>query len=343
MKRSKKLRLKEQGIFLNRISEMTDKGFSLAESLDFLGRMHERHLPKFQAMIDGLQSGEAIHSVFHQQGFDRQACSQLYFAEKHGFITTAMKESGMYLLRKDEQRKKMLQLLQYPFILLLILVIVGFLLHHLLLPRFQMFYDSMGYEPNMALKWFLHFIQTFPYYFTFSLMTIGCLFIVLLRILHRKSALDRAQFFSKTPFIHSYYKLYRTIFLAREWSFLLKSGFSVNEITQIMLTQPFQPLLKESAGEIKSMLKIGYSFSEALIHLGFLEEELIEIVAHGEQNGKLDSELLFYSEFCLQRLEEKTRKIFTIFQPVMFVLIGIMVIAIYMSIFLPMFQIIDSI
>lgn len=91
----------------------------------------------------------------------------------------------------------MLQLLQYPFILLLILVIVGFLLHHLLLPRFQMFYDSMGYEPNMALKWFLHFIQTFPYYFTFSLMTIGCLFIVLLRILHRKSALDRAQFFQK--------------------------------------------------------------------------------------------------------------------------------------------------
>lgn len=72
-----------------------------------------------------------------------------------------------------------------------------------------------------------------------------------------------------------------------------------------MLTQPFQPLLKESAGEIKSMLKIGYSFSEALIHLGFLEEELIEIVAHGEQNGKLDSELLFTVNFVCRGWKKK--------------------------------------
>lgn len=328
---------------MTRIAEMTDKGFTLAESLDFLGRMHDRHLPKFQKMIDGLQSGEPIHRVFYKLGFDSQACSQLFFAEKHGFITAAMKESGNYLLRKDEQRKKLLRLMQYPFILLLILVFVGFLLHHLLLPRFQVFYDSMGYEPNSALKWFLHMIQAFPYYFTFLLLIIFSLFLAASRILHSKSALDKALLFSRTPFIHSYYKLYQTIFISREWSFLLKSGFSVNEIIQIMLTQPFHPLLKESAADIRSMLKIGYSFSEALIHLGFLEEELIEIVAHGEQNGKLDSELLFYSEFCLLKLEEKTMKVFNMLQPVIFLFIGFIVIAIYLSIFLPMFQIIDSI
>ncbi|MFS0644003.1 competence type IV pilus assembly protein ComGB [Siminovitchia sp. 179-K 8D1 HS] len=330
-------------MFLTRIAEMTDKGFTLAESLDFLGRMHDRHLSTFQKMIDGLQSGEPIHRVFHQLGFDRQACSQLFFAEKHGFITTAMKESGNYLLRKDEQRKKLFRLLQYPFILLLILLLVGFLLHHLLLPRFQLFYDSMDYKPNLALKWFLHIMQTFPYYVTFAFLMAGCVFLVTSRILHSKSALDRALFFSGTPFIHSYYKLYQTIFISREWSFLLKSGFSINEIIEIMLTQPFHPLLKESAAEIRSMLKTGYSFSEALIHLGFLEEEMIEIVAHGEKNGKLDSELLFYSEFCLLKLEEKTMRVFTFLQPVIFLLIGLIVIAIYLSIFLPMFQIIDSI
>ena len=34
------------------------------------------------------------------------------------------------------------------------------------------------------------------------------------------------------------------------------------------------------------------------------------IVAHGEQNGRLDSELLYYSQFCLQKLEDKTMKLF---------------------------------
>jgi competence protein ComGB len=337
------MRLKEQGMLLARIGEMVEKGFTLSESLDFLGRLHERHLPLFQTMIDRLKKGEPIHLVFHGQGFDSQACSQLFFAEKHGFLVTAVKESGKYLLRKDEQRKKLIRLLQYPLILIAILFFTGFLLHHLLLPRFQLFYDSMGYKPPLALAWFLHFMQHFPYYFAIGIIVIFCLFAAVLRKLHSKSALERALFYSKIPFFHTYYKLYQTIFISREWSFLLKSGFSVNEIIQIMLAQPFHPLLQESAREIQSMLKIGYSFSESLTHLGFLEEEMMEIVAHGEKNGKLDGELLFYSEYCLNRLEERTMKMFTVLQPAIFMLIGLMVIAIYLSIFLPMFQMIDSI
>lgn len=335
--------LKDQGQYLKRISEMLDKGFTLGESLDFLGRTNEEHVGMFQSMTTLLQTGHPIYEVFYKEGFDHQICTQLYFSEKHGFLITSMKGSGEYLLRKDDQRKKLIHLLQYPVILIVVLIIVSFLLQTLLLPRFQMFYDSMGYQPNFILKVFLHIMQSFPLYSILVILLILPLSILYTRFLYRKSAMEKAVFFSRIPGVQTYYKLYQTIFVAREWSFLLKSGFSINEIIEIMRKQDFHQLLKESAVEIGEMVKYGYSFSEAISHLGFVEEELMVIVAHGEKNGRLEDELMFYSQFCLQRMEEKITKALLVIQPAVFALIGLVVIAIYLSIFLPMFQVIDSI
>lgn len=337
------MNLKEQGTIFTRISEMLANGFTLAESLEFLGRTQQKKGESFAVMINGLQGGQPVYEVFYAQQFDQQACAQLYFADKHGFLAEAMKESGRYLLRKDEERKKLLRLLQYPFILLIILLVVSILLKSLLLPRFNMLYDSMGYEPNTAIKSLLHFMQAFPYYAALASLLLIALFSIFSRLFYKKTPVEQAEFFASLPIIRSYYTLYQTIFFAREWSFLLKSGFSINEVIEIMNTQQFRPLMKESAKIMKDLLTVGYSFSEALSHFHFLEQDLVLIVGHGEKNGRLDQELLFYSEFCLDLLEEKSMKVFLLLQPIIFALIGVMIITIYLSIFLPMFQMIESI
>lgn len=345
LKKRNRLSLKEQGFIFKRMSEMLNHGFTLAESLDFLGRSQQRsdHKNIFKEMIRKLQGGQPIYEVFNEYRFDQQACAQLYFAERHGFLAEAMKESGRYLLKKDEEQKKLLRTLQYPIILLIVLLFVSFLLKAFLLPRFNLLYRSMGYEPNRAIKSLLHFMQAFPYYVVLGSILLLFLLYVFNRYFQHKSAIEQANFFAHLPIIRSYYKLYQTIFFSREWSFLLKSGFSINEVIEIMITQQFRPLVKESAKAMKDLLTIGYSFSEALSHFQFVERDLVTIVQHGEKNGKLDQELLFYSEFCLETLEEKSMKAFLLIQPIVFLFIGLMIITIYLSIFLPMFQMIESI
>ena len=336
--------LKEQGIFLIRTSDMLDNGFTLSEALQFLSRLNRKGNEVLQSLLIGLQKGQPIHEVFYEQKFDSQACAQIFFAEKHGFLSEAFHESGQYLIRKDEERKKLLKLMQYPLILLFIVLFVTILLKTLLLPRFQLLYGSMGYEPSPSIRIVLHFMEKFPYYL------LAILFIVLTTSACSSNEtsvinphLKSPNSYSSLPLFNSFYKLYQTIFFSREWSFLLRSGFSMNEVLTIMETQSFRPLLQETAEEIKKRLLIGSSFSNALSNLCFFEKEMILIVGHGEQNRRLESELLYYSNICLQRLEEKTLKIFMVIQPIIFIFIGLMVAAIYMSIFLPMFQVFDTI
>ena len=343
MKKGKKLKIKEQGIFLNRISDMLDNGFTLSESLHFISRLNHQESEMYQSMINSLQTGSPIHEVFHRQNFDSQACSQIYFAEKHGYLSKALKESGQYLLRKSKEREKLGRLLQYPLVLLLVLLLVGTLLKTLLLPRFEQLYNSMGYQPGAGIKLVLHILHNIPLYLIILSVFLSLCIIIATLIFRKKTALEMAEIISAIPLINSFYKLYQTVFFSREWSFLLKSGFSMYEIISIMETQNIRPLLRESAEGMRESLTVGFSFSDALSRLCFIEHEMVMIVAHGEQNGRLDSELLYYSQFCLQKLEDKTMKVFTIIQPIIFALIGLMVVAIYMSIFLPMFQMMDAI
>ncbi|MBS4199659.1 type II secretion system F family protein [Bacillus sp. FJAT-49732] len=343
LKKIKKLTFKEQGIFLTRASDMLSNGFTLLEVLQFFSKLDNKNYHLMASMIDDLKSGHKIHEVFLKHHFDQGACIQLYFSEKHGYLAEALLESGEYLQRKDEERKKFIKLMQYPLILIFILLFVAILLNTLLLPRFQYLYQSMGYEPTVGIKLVLHLMQNIPSYLLLLFILCSVLYFIVKQIFQKKSALEIASTLSSLPVISSFYKLYQTIFISREWGYLLRSGFSINEIINIMESQMYKPLLHESAQQLKKMLLIGHSFADALSNLSFIEREMIFIVNHGDKNGRMDKELLYYSNHCLQKLEEKTENIFLIIQPVIFSIIGIVIVVIYMSIFFPMFQMMDAI
>ena len=201
----------------------------------------------------------------------------------------------------------------------------------------------MGYEMSGGLALIIYMMKNIPL-LILSISTIMIIaYFILKQSFNKKSAYELANFYASIPFFRTFYTLYMTIFLAREWSYLIKSGFSMNEILNIMEQQNFSSLLKETSDHLKCLLRIGYSFSEGLAQINFIEKEMIQIVTLGEQKGRIDRELLYYSEICLQRFEKKMESIFIIVQPLIFAFIGIMVAAIYLSIFLPMFQMIDAI
>ncbi|MBS4217159.1 type II secretion system F family protein [Bacillus sp. FJAT-49711] len=343
LKKKKRLTLKEQGVFLSRASEMLNNGFTFLEILQFFGKLDPKNRQFMDSMINDLKSGHKIHEVFLNHHFDHGACVQMFFSEKHGFLADALLESGEYLQRMNEERKKLIKLMQYPLILFFILLFTAILLNTLLLPRFQYLYQSMGYEPTLGIKLVLHLMENIPFYLLLIFVVCLILYSIVKKTFQKKSALEIASFFSSLPFIKSVYKLYQTIFISREWGYLLRSGFSISEIIAIMESQKFKPLLQESAQQLKQMLLLGHSFGKALSELSFIEKEMILIVNHGDKNGRIDQELLYYSEHCLEKLQEKTENILIIIQPVIFSFIGVIIVFIYMSIFFPMFQMLDSI
>ncbi|HCZ0915053.1 TPA: type II secretion system F family protein, partial [Staphylococcus aureus] len=66
-------------------------------------------------------------------------------------------------------------------------------------------------------------------------------------------------------------------------------------------------------------------------------------VLQGEKRGKLEVELKLYSQILVKQIEDKAIKQTQFLQPILFLILGLFIVAIYLVIMLPMFQMMQSI
>lgn len=74
----------------------------------------------------------------------------------------------------------------------------------------------------------------------------------------------------------------------------------------------------------------------------FYENDLAKAVAHGQLNGLLYRELYSYSQFLIERLERKAEKWTGLIQPLIYGLTAAMILILYLSMLLPMYQMMNQ-
>jgi competence protein ComGB len=340
----KKNRVKDQGQFLVRLGEMLQRGFILIEAFEFL-LLHIEHTDSsvMEEVRHTLEKGGAIVDVLRKLGFPEHTCAQIYFAEHHGSVSTTLIDGGVAISKSKKDRQAMIKVLQYPFMLLFLLAGIMSVMQKVLLPKFEVLYQSLGYKPSGTIAFLLSLFKNFPI-ILLSLFIVILLSAWLLRkSWKRLSPLKKALILSKIPIISYYAKGFYTQFFTRELGFLLKSGISIHEALNMFEEQKYRVLYQDMAIKMKNQLKLGFSFPKVCDCFPLFRSDLSYILSHGERNGKLDEELLVYSQYCLNEMEEKSSKWMTFIQPIIFIVVGLFIVIVYFSIMIPMFQMMDSI
>ncbi|NQD66743.1 type II secretion system F family protein [Bacillus haikouensis] len=335
----------DQGKFLKRTGDLLVKGYTFSEAIDFL-LVPGRHGPKKlkERITQSLQKGESLSSIFDRQlKMPKQVSAQIYFAEHHGQMGTTLIEAGNYLLKKNEEKQKFLRVIQYPVFLVLAAIMLMVLLHRILFPRFQALYSTLGSDQSDSMNILLRFIESFPtYFFAFILiLVISTPFLYFFK--NKLFQVRHIVFLTKFPLLSFFIKQGHTHFFARELSFLLKNGVSITESLTIIEKQSYRPALQYISKRLLKGLKEGRQLHDCTAELSLFQEEFSYVVAHGQKNGKLADELKLYSDICFGELEEKGNQLLKYIQPTIFAFVGLFIMAIYFSIMMPLFQMMQGI
>ncbi|WP_201713478.1 competence type IV pilus assembly protein ComGB [Rossellomorea arthrocnemi] len=335
----------DQGKFLKRVGDLLQKGYTFTEAIDFLLLPNEKKTIKLKKrLISSLQKGESISSVMNKQlNIPAHVSAQIYFAEHHGQMGHTLSEAGRYLIKRRNNQQQLQKVFQYPLMLIFISIVMMVLLRKVLFPRFQSLYSSMGYEPSAKLTYLLHFIENFPMIFSSGLLFFLLLALVFSLFKKRISPVKLSDVLCRLPFLSTYIKLGHSHFFSRELSFLLSSGVSITESLLIIESQSFRPTLQYISSHCIKKLKAGSPFHECFTSLPFFQKELAFVINHGQTNGRLAEELRLYSDICFQELEEKTSASLKFIQPAIFTFVGLFIMAIYFSIMMPLFQMMQGI
>lgn len=330
---------KMQAQFLKKVSELLSEGYALNEAIRFMSfHVKEKYRQDIETCIQMLTKGNSLYTAFEKLGFHRDVLSYLFFAEKHGDIHFALKESSVMLEKQLLHLEKFIQVLRYPLFLIALLLIILFVIQAVVTPQFSYMYEAVDLNASFFLTFVMFTIQGIKTFFFILFSFLLLLFFYYWVSFRKKPPLEKQKLLMKIPIVSKGLRLFHSYYFSLQMSNLLKGGLSVFECFTLFQEQHFLHFYREEANLFIEKLKKGESLEIIFAESPFFEQELSSVVQHGQAVGQLSKELYMYSRFVLERMEQKIMRIISYIQPVVFLMIGVFVLIIYLSILLPMYQ-----
>nr|WP_295975769.1 competence type IV pilus assembly protein ComGB [uncultured Bacillus sp.] len=343
MKR-RKWPLSEQARFLKMTGELLSRGYPLADAMNsILNHLPKRFKDDVAEGIQSLKSGERFSQVLQKLAFHDDLVGYVFFAEQHGGLAEAFRAGSSMIEKRVQDMAKLQKLLAYPIFLILITLLLFIFMQKLLLPQFTSLFAAMNIEENFFTRILTLFGSILPLFVVLSFLFF--LFFAYYYFFHFRKLppLEQKRRLLKIPFASSFFRLYCTHYFSIQLSYLLGGGLAVNEAFFIFERNVQQPFYSQLGQEMKWSLMEGEKLDDIVRGYPFFEKELSVVIHHGQKNGKLEQELAFFAQHCLQMLEEKMEKMMKKIQPAIYAVIGLVIVAMYLAVLLPMFHIIDGI
>ncbi|WP_268870984.1 competence type IV pilus assembly protein ComGB [Ureibacillus manganicus] len=336
-------RLRDLPSFLQRMSTLLDEGYTLSDSIHILLPYHVDHNDYWYKMIeDKLRNGDNIISIFKSFSIPEQYLISIQIAEANGDLAKTLNLIAQQMDFHEKLKKKLTKLLVYPIFLLLFLaaIFVGFRTYFM--PNIEQIVNSRTPNDNSNFtisKVFLYFPE----------ILIGCLILItvlsafiILKIKKQPIHLQ-LEILTTIPIIGYFFKMHITRQFSRMIGSLLIGGFSLQQTLEILKEQQLNKYLNFLATSIENKIIYGDSFSSAVQLSGYFFPKFQDFIKHGEKSGYLGKEMIIYSDLLEEKLHSTLKTGLSFVQPLFFILIALAIIAAYLSILLPMYNIIEII
>lgn len=330
--------------FLIKLANLLQNGFTMRQAIMFLVEQYEViKLADKTHILKLIEEGAPLTAVLKYLGFSKSIIMQVSFAEIHGEFISNLEQSSIYLTTRRETIQKVIKTIQYPLILVSIFIVMLIILNYTVIPQFNELYSTMQAEKSILID-ILTLILNYLPYAAFGVLLLALFFgLVLLIIVNIKNTRLVATLLLKIPVINKYFKYYITYRFSREFGYFLNNGLEVKEIIMLFKTQTINRYLNLIAHTTEEKLLHGMTLSEVIEQIDLLDTRLAVFVNHGKYNSNVGKELILYSEYTLEniiiKIENLTKKI----QPVIFLILGMLIVCLYLVIMLPVFNMMSNI
>lgn len=336
-------------MFTRNLSSMIKAGLALSRALSVIERQTKN--PKMKTTIaqirETIDKGESFHVAL--KAFPK-VFSQLYIAmvragEESGGLVNTLQTISLQLERSSSLKKKIKGAMIYPAIVISVMVIIGVLMMIFVVPTLTDTFTKMNIELPLTTR---IIIGTSTLFSNHMILVLGALigFIVGMVAFARSRFGKRIIHFTiiRLPVIGQIVKQTNSAYTARTLSSLLSSGVDVIgaiKITEDVLQNVYyKEVLKKAAVHVEK----GSPLSEIFIAHEKLYPILVgEMVSVGEETGQISQMLTELAIFYETEVEQKTKDLSTIIEPILMVTIGGGVGFFALAMIAPIYSISDSI
>jgi len=332
-------------MFARNVSAMIIAGLSLTRALAVMERQSRKPRMKeiLSHLMEKIEKGGTFHDALSDYStvFSSLMIAMVKAGEESGNLSDSLAVVAVQMDRAHQLKKKIKGALIYPSIILIALVAIGILLLTFVVPTLQATFEQLAIELPTSTKIIIG-ASDFLVHHTILAFG-GGLVIISLIVAFLRTAMGQmslAWVLLRTPVIGALVKETNSARTARTLSSLLSSGVEV--LTALSITREvvqnsfYQAVIQEAEERIQKGSPIAETFTEH----DFLYPPLVgELMAVGEETGKLPEMLTRLAEFYENEIEQKTKDLSTIIEPFLMIIVGAVVGFFAVSMITPIYSI----
>ncbi len=331
------------------LSSMIKAGLPLTRALTVIERQTKNPRLKeiMSSVRENINKGKQLNEALGQ--FPK-VFSDLYVAmvragEEGGQLTTSLQTLSLQMERNSTLKKKIKGAMIYPSIVIGVMTLIGVLMMIFVVPSITATFSKLNVELPMTTK---ILIGTSDFMSSHPIMILGGMVAFVFAVstfLKTKQGKFIFHFIiTKLPVIGTIVKEVNSARTARTLSSLFKAGVDVIgaiKITQDVLQNVhYKAILNEAAIRVEK----GTPLSEVFIERTKFYPVLVgEMIAVGEETGQISLMLEEMAGFYETEVDQKTKDLSTIIEPILMVVIGGGVGFFALAMIAPIYSITDSI
>lgn len=290
----------------------------------------------------GMSLSEAMSE--YPDSFPSYYIGMVKSGEASGKLDDVLSDLKNYLEWQIAFKKTVRSAMVYPAIVLTAVILLGTLLFTFVMPKFVRILTELKVPlpmPTKVLIFIASFIKGYWPVIILFLVSIPMIFKFVYKTESGKRMIDLLML--KLPIFGGLIRRLNLSRYFRTFATLYRSGLSMDDILRVSSDVIKNTIITASLRRVTEVVLGGENLYRAFRDVKGFPPLVTNMVEIGEKTGTLDTTALRISEMYDREIAETLRKLFTILEPLIIIMLGALVLLTLASFFLPLYRIVGGI
>ncbi len=344
-----KVSLIEKMVFTKNLAVMVGAGVPIVKALNVLSEQAKSQLFKdtIKSICNDVQKGESLAESMskHKTVFPEIYISMIKIGEISGNLQNVLNNLALQMKKDHEILSRVKGAMIYPAVILTAMVGIGILMMAVVVPSLAQTFNDLGAELPASTQFVISFSEFLLSYWYIALI-LFILFLLAVRYFLKTETGKKSFDFLilNTPVFGELSRKLNSARFSRILATLIDSGVSIVDALDILSKTLTNYFFSASVLEAKKEIQKGKQLNDILKNYKKIYPGLvIQMVEVGEETGKLTTVISQLAEFYEEEVDNTTRNLSTIIEPILMIIIGSAVGFFAISMITPMYDVLNTI
>ncbi|GEM04411.1 competence protein ComG [Halolactibacillus miurensis] len=334
------LSLMQQLSFMKRLATLLEANYSMKEALHVL-KFNKTFHHVAETILARLSNGDTLDHILRQIQFHPQFITHVHYGLLRGHLSDGIIQAITFIDKQHRLKQHFLKTIRYPLVLIFGFLIMLYFIQMYIYPNFLQLFQTAHQTPDLietaifSVSLLFHIVQI--------VIVLLILFIILTFLIYKKVTPDQLMtILLRLPIAFRLTRLHTSFFFAHHLKNLLDAQYSMKEAFTLIHNQERSSILNQTMIELLANLNDGETLYQCLAIQPFFSERLSYIFQNYEAQTLIRSSLDIYMTETIEDVTNTIEKSIHLIQPIIFTIIALSIVLIYLSLLMPMVEMMNT-